>query len=51
LLIAYLTVAPPLLVPCEEEANVNASGSIDLSDLSAMIAFITAGTYTLPWCP
>lgn len=50
LLIAYLTVAPPPVIPCEDEANVNTSGSIDLSDLSAMIAFITAGTYELPWC-
>lgn len=56
LLISYLTVTPRPLLPCPEEANVNASNSgappfVDLSDLSLLISYLTTTPRpTLPNC-
>jgi hypothetical protein len=51
-LIAYLTVAPRLTLPCEDAANVNGSDAIDLSDLSLLITYMTVTPKpTLPACP
>ena len=36
---------------CPEEANVNNSGIVDLSDLSALVSYLTGGGYVLPNCP
>jgi hypothetical protein len=52
LLIAYLTQTPRPILPCDDEANVNALDSIDLSDLSLLIAYLTQTPRpTLPNCP
>jgi hypothetical protein len=51
-MIAYLTVAPRLTLPCEDAAYVNGSDAIDLSDLSLLITYMTVTPKpTLPACP
>ena len=52
LLIAYLTTTPPPVLPCPDEANINAVGGIDISDLSLLIAYLTTTPPpVLPPCP
>jgi hypothetical protein len=45
-------INPPVVFPCPAEANINGIGSIDLSDLSLLIAYLTQTPKpTLPACP
>jgi hypothetical protein len=39
------------VLPCREEANVNATGIVDLADSSALVSYLTGGGYVLPNCP
>ena len=51
LLISYLIQTPRPALPCLAEANIDATGSIDLTDLSMLISRLTGVLLTLPNCP
>jgi hypothetical protein len=52
-LVNYLTGGGYIL-PCPNEADIDASGGtdpIDISDLSSLVSFLTGGTFVPPNCP